>query len=115
MNVLQTDGSYQLNPYPFPYIRLADLYLYYAEALNEVGGPSEEAFKYINKVRERAGIPSVEDSWSNFSKEPSRYTTKDGFRKIIHTERLIEMAFEGNRYWDLRRWKEAEEIMNNPI
>src|SRR5699024_6814558 len=40
LNVLQTDGSYQLNPYPFPYIRLADLYLYYAEALNEVEGPS---------------------------------------------------------------------------
>lgn len=115
LNVLQSDGSYQLNPYAFPYIRLADLYLYYAEALNEVEGPSAEALKYINMVRERAGVPSVEDSWSNFAKDPSRYTTKEGFRKIIHTERLIEMAFEGNRYWDLRRWKEAEEVMSKPI
>ena len=36
-------------------------------------------------------------------------------RKIIHSERLIEMAYEGYRFWDLRRWKEAEEVMNQPI
>lgn len=115
LNVLQQDGTYQIETYPFPFIRLADLYLYYAEAVNESQGPTAEALKYINLVRKRAGIPTVEESWSNYSKHPGRYTTKDGFRSIIHQERLIEMAFEGNRYWDLRRWKKAEDMMSNPI
>lgn len=115
LNVLQTDGTYQIEQYPFPFIRLADLYLYYAEALNEYEGPTGEALEYINRIRERAGIPSVEKAWTNFSNNPSKYTTKEGFREIIHRERLIEMAFEGNRFWDLKRWKKAEEIMNQPI
>ncbi len=40
---------------------------------------------------------------------------KEGMRKIIHQERLTEMAFEGARFWDLRRWKEAERVLNEPI
>ncbi|WP_282457368.1 RagB/SusD family nutrient uptake outer membrane protein [Chitinophaga sedimenti] len=36
-------------------------------------------------------------------------------RSIIHTERAIELAFEGSRFWDLRRWKKAAEVMNAPI
>ena len=115
LNVLQTSGTYQVQAYPFPVIRLADLYLYYAEALNESQGPTAEALSYVNKVRQRAGIPTVEESWGNFSKHPDKYKSKDGFREIIHRERLIEMAFEGGRYWDLRRWKEAEKLWNKPI
>ncbi len=115
LNVSQKDGSYKVQAYPWPIMRLADLYLYYSEALNEVNGPTPEALHWINLVRERAGIPDVEEAWSNYSKRPNEYKTKEGFRKIIHQERLIEMAFEGNRYWDLRRWKEAEQVMNQPI
>jgi hypothetical protein len=108
-------GSYSYESYPFPVMRLADLYLLYAEAVNEVEGPTSEALTYINLVRERAGIPGVEEAWSQYSKRPDEYKTKDGFRKIIHRERLIEMAFEGNRYWDLRRWKEAQQSFNEPV
>ncbi|GAA4303582.1 RagB/SusD family nutrient uptake outer membrane protein [Compostibacter hankyongensis] len=115
LNVLQTTGAYQIQSYPWPIIRLADLYLYYAEALNEVNGPTAETLKWIDLVRERAGIPTVEDAWTNYAKNPGAYQSKDGFRKIIHQERLIEMAFEGNRYWDLRRWKEAERVMSQPV
>lgn len=115
LNVIQTDATYQVQSYPWPIIRLADLYLYYAEALNEVGGPSPESLKWINMVRERAGLTPVEEAWPAHSNNPEKFTSQEGLREIIHQERLIEMAFEGGRYWDLRRWKEAERTLSQPI
>ena len=97
--------------YPWPMIRLSDLYLLYAEAINEAEGPngahSGDLFKYINAVRERAKIPDVKTAWDTYSNSPGYYNTKVGMRAIIHRERLNELAFEGQRFWDLRRWKEA--------
>ena len=97
--------------YPWPMIRLSDLYLLYAEAINEAEGPngahSDDLFKYINLVRERAKIPDVKTAWDTYSNSPGYYGTKVGMRAIIHRERLNELAFEGQRFWDLRRWKEA--------
>ncbi|MGV8093054.1 MAG: RagB/SusD family nutrient uptake outer membrane protein [Mangrovibacterium sp.] len=78
-------------------------------------GRGVEVYQYINQVRERAGLPTVEYSWSNFSTNPAKYTTKDGLRDIIRQERLIELAFEGQRFWDLRRWKTASEVLNASI
>ncbi|WP_257957424.1 RagB/SusD family nutrient uptake outer membrane protein [Parapedobacter tibetensis] len=102
--------------YAWPQVRLADLYLMYAEALNELNGPDNaEAFVYLDKVRARAGLEGVKESWMNFSNNPSKFATKDGFREIIHQERLIELAFEGHRFWDLRRWKKAAAYLNAPI
>lgn len=114
-NIIGDGNTYTVQSYPWPVIRLADLYLLYAEALNEVGGSETTVFQYIDAVRERAGIPSVEDSWTNFSTNPGKYQTKEGMRDIIHQERLIELAFEGKRFWDLRRWKEAVSELNQPI
>ncbi|MCA5005364.1 RagB/SusD family nutrient uptake outer membrane protein [Sphingobacterium sp. WQ 366] len=101
--------------YPWPEIRLAELYLSYAEALNEVNGGSAEAISYIDKVRERAGLNGVVSSWTNFSKSPTKYQSKDGLREIIQRERSIELAFEGQRFWDLRRWKLSSEYLNQDI
>lgn len=81
---------------PFPVIRLADLYLLYAEALNEYSGPSAEVYEYIDRIRERAGLEGVIDSWSKYSTDPSKPTTKEGLRNIIHDERTVEFAFEPN-------------------
>jgi len=114
-NVIGPGTSYSINHYPWPIIRLSDLYLLYAEALNESGGPSEEVYHYINLVRERAGLPTVEDAWKTWSIRPDKYKSLDGMREIIQQERLIELAFEGKRFWDLRRWKKAAEMLNNPI
>lgn len=114
--VINEGQSSSTEPYPWPMFRLADLYLLYAEALNEAGNtPSAEAYQYINLVRERAGIAPVQDAWTNFSRTPLKYTTKTGFRDIIQQERLIELAFEGSRYWDLLRWKRASVEMNKTI
>lgn len=114
-NVLGANHRYSVNTYPWPIMRLADLYLLYAEALNELTGPGPEVYEYVNLVRERAGLESVESSWSNYSSNPSKYTSQEGMRDIIHQERLIEFVFEGQRFWDLRRWKVATEKLNNPI
>lgn len=101
--------------YPWPEVRLADLYLLYAEALNEVEPASTMAIAYLDKVRERAGLMGVVASWSQHSRIPSKYTTQDGLRDIIHRERAIELVFEGQRFWDLRRWKEAATELNKDI
>lgn len=98
---------------PWPVMRLADLYLLYAEALNEsMDAPDDSVYKYINKVRERAGLEGVVESWSKYSKIPGKPSTKEGMRDIIRQERLIELAFEGPRFYDLRRWKLAHTYMN---
>jgi len=114
--IINEGQSTSTEEYPWPIIRMADLYLLYAEALNEAStAPPAEAFSYINKVRSRAGLPTVEDAWTGYSRTPSKYTTTAGFRDIVQRERLIEMAFEGSRFWDLRRWKTASVELNRNI
>ena len=108
--------SSQRKVYPWPEIRLADLYLMYAEALNEWKNvPDDDVYYYIDEVRKRAGLKGVVESWTDYSTNPSKPTTKDGMREIIQRERCIELAFEGHRFWDLRRWKTANSELNQPI
>lgn len=104
--------------YPFPIFRLPDLYLMYAEALNEAYNTQEkrdEAIHYIDIVRERAGLKGVAESWSTYSNDPTKYQRQTGLRDIIRQETLIEFVFEGHRFWDLRRWKMAMSEYNKPI
>lgn len=108
----QTSATgYSAVTYPWPMLRLADLFLLYAEAINESEGPdgthSDEMFQYLDAIRSRAGLPGVKEAWDEYSNNPGKYVTQAGMRQIIHRERLIELAFEGQRFWDLRRWKEA--------
>jgi hypothetical protein len=101
-----TSSAWQSYRYAFPIIRLADLYLMYAEALNEsLSAPNQDVYDYIDKVRTRAGLDGVVDSWALYSKYPTKPATKDGMRDIIRKERLNELACEGKRFWDMRRWK----------
>ncbi|ASB48552.1 RagB/SusD family nutrient uptake outer membrane protein [Alkalitalea saponilacus] len=113
----QGDGYGNLVNYPWPLIRMAELYLNYAEAYNEYVGPGNEVYEALNEVRQRAGLPNVEDVWSNASlaKTVGKHTFKDGLREIIQQERLIELAFEGHRYDDIRRWKKAEDYFTIPV
>lgn len=107
--------TYIISQYAWPVMRMANLYLMYAEALNEVSGPGAETERWIDSVRLRAGIPAVRDAWTNFSTNPAQIDSKEGMRQIIHRERLIELAFEGQRFWDQRRWKEAEKAWQGPV
>lgn len=108
-------NSNHIEEYPFPMIRLADLYLMYAEALNEAEGPSPEVFTYLDKVRERAGLEGVVNSWSKYALNPNKPNTQLGLQDIIRRERNIELSFEGSRFWDLRRWKLAAQELNKNI
>ena len=113
--ISQSNNYWSYIDYPWPIMRLAGLYLYYAEALNECGEDYGTVLPWIDAIRERAGIPDVATSWDQYSVSPGRYKTKDGLREIIHRERTIELAFEGQRFWDLRRWKEAYTQCNQPF
>ena len=117
-NIISLQGS-TIKGYSFPIIRLSDLYLMYSEALNETkAAPDAEVYEYIQRVRTRAGLDAGGDilnTWQMYSTNPSKPMTKDGMRKIIHQERMIELALEGHRYWDLKRWKLATEYFNKPI
>jgi len=106
-------GGYTARSYPFPEMRLADLYLLYAECLNEIGNIAESQI-YIDKVRTRAGLAGVSTSWATYSNKPNKPNNKIGLREIIHQERMIELVFEGQRFWDLKRWKLAEHYYNTP-
>jgi hypothetical protein len=105
----------QLYRYSFPIYRLADLYLMYAEAMNEANGPSEDVYTYLDMVRSRAGLKGAVESWKNYSIYPDKPTTKEGLREIIHMERNNELCMEGKRFWDVRRWKVAHLEANGPV
>lgn len=91
-------GEYTRTPYEFPLIRLADVMLMLAEAYNEVG-QTEKAAAEVNKVRARVGMPALNSgpAWLAAS-------TKDEMTQRIRNERAYELAGEGQRYWDIRRW-----------
>ena len=102
--------------FSIPVIRLSDLYLLRAEVLNEIKeSPDAEVYQWIDMVRERAGLEGVVDSWAKYSSLPGKPSTKEGMRDIIKRERLIELAFEGQRFFDLRRWKDAMTYLNQPV
>jgi len=107
-------GGYVMNSYLMPMIRLADLYLLYSEALNEVKDiPDAEVHEWIDQVRAITGLKGVVEAWKE-SLYSNRPFEKEEMRKIIQQERLIELAFEGQRFWDVRRWKRINEYWSLP-
>lgn len=95
--------------------RLAEVYLMAAEAWNEyLDKPNEHVYDMIDAVRKRAGIPDVRTAWRTYGKHPENVDTKEGMRDIIRREWNIEFAFEGRRFWNLRRWMTAPEELNSP-
>jgi hypothetical protein len=111
------DDYNKLISYPWPIIRLGELYLNYAEALNEYSGPSGAVYEAVNSIRQRSGIPTVEEAWGNpaLARTPNKHSSTEGLREIIRQERLIELAFEGQRLNDIRRWKLGSTYFNKPV
>lgn len=99
--------------YPFCLYRLGELYLNYAEALVELN-QLDEAKVYLDKIRERAGLPTVDDAWDNYSKDPGYQDTQKGLREIVRQERMNELYLEGHKFFDIRRWKIAEKYLGMP-
>jgi hypothetical protein len=107
--------SRQFNKYSFNtvYIRVSQLYLDFAEAMNEAYGPNAnpEGYRYtavdaINKIRNRVGMPEVLSEFTG---------SKEAFRERIRNERAVELMFENHRWFDLRRWMIAEDVFSEPI
>lgn len=88
----------------FAIIRTAELYLNYAEALNEIEGPTSRVYELVNTIRTRANSISL----------PSGLN-QDQMRDRIRHERRIELAFENHRFWDVRRWMIAENVDNKTV
>ena len=91
--VLDRQGEFKGRIVHWPYLRLAEVYLSYAEALNE-SGKTAEAHKYVNDVRGRVGMSALPTN-----------LTKEQLREEILRERACEFGFEDVRFFDLIRWK----------
>lgn len=99
---IQTGGG--SDGHVVPLFRLAEIYLNYAEALNEYDPMNPDIAVYLNKIRERVSLPDV----------PSGLT-QEQMRTLIHHERRVELAFEEHRFWDVRRWKVASSTLGAPV
>lgn len=88
----------------FILFRLAELYLNYAEARNEATGPDGEVYDAVNTIRSRAGMPELPKGLS-----------QSAMREKIRHERKIELVLENHRFWDVRRWKIAEQVDNKAV
>ncbi|MCJ7447676.1 MAG: RagB/SusD family nutrient uptake outer membrane protein [Bacteroidales bacterium] len=82
-------------------LRLGEVLLMYAEAQNEIAGPDATVYQAMTDLRARVGMPPFPD-----------LLTKDEMRERIRHERRIELAFEGLRYFDLKRWRIAGTVLN---
>ena len=96
----RSDGNYS-----WPVMRLADVYLMYAEATNEINGPQADAIALVNKIRHRGNLPALASSKTG---------DKASFFSAIEQERIIELLAEGQRGFDLRRWRAIERVWCPP-
>jgi starch-binding outer membrane protein, SusD/RagB family len=98
----EVDPNYgTLDDNDFVLLRYADVKLMYAEAQNEAVGPDASVYQQVNEVRARVGMPALPEG-----------LTQDAMRSAIRHERRVEIAMEGIRYFDLRRWGIAKEKLN---
>lgn len=97
----RSDGDYS-----FPVLRLADVYLMYAEASNEAYGPTSKGVDLVNRIRHRGNLPAL---------KPEKQASKELFFEAIEQERIVELFFEGQRGFDLRRWRMMEKVWGGPF
>jgi hypothetical protein len=112
------NSNFNYEEYTYPLVRLSDLYLLYAETLNESkAAPDAEVYNWIDQVRARAGLKPVLQAWNDHAIPgmKNKPTRKDGMREIIKRERMIELSLESQRFFDLRRWMDARQYLNEPV
>lgn len=100
-------GEYNRTPYEFPLIRLGDVILMLAEAYNE-NGETDKAIAEVNKIRARVGMPGLNSGATWLS-----VNSKEEMTQRIRDERACELAGEGQRYWDIRRWGMLQSTVRN--
>ena len=92
--------------------RYAEVLLNYAEAANELYGP--DVVPTGQQLSARQALQMVRDRASTSLPQVTASST-DEFREVLKHERQVELAFEDHRYWDLLRWKDAEDVLNRPV
>lgn len=98
--LLDRQGEYKNRLMQWPILRLAEIYLSYAEALNEVHrGPNATAYEYVNKVRRRVGLNDLKTGLN-----------REQFREAVLRERACEFGYEEVRFFDLIRWKRESDF-----
>lgn len=103
MGNFENASTYSNQYHDFIFFRYAEVLLNFAEAQNEFAGPDADVYAAVEAVRQRAGLnPYTLDAG----------LSQDSMRAIIRNERRKELAFEEHRYWDIRRWKIANEVYN---
>jgi hypothetical protein len=102
-------GKWDINNRPVILYRLANIFLDYAEALNEAAPGDPDILRYLNMIRERAGVPQYG------SAELPAPGGQLAIREAIRKERRVELCFENVRFFDCRRWKIAEQTDNGPV
>ena len=106
-----TSTQYNAQNHNFVLFRTAELMLNYAEALNEYSGPVTAVYTQLFNLRKRAGITAGADNRYGIAAN----LTKEQLRELIRNERRVELAFEEHRYWDIRRWKIAPQVLNKDL
>ena len=93
------------------HMRYAEIILNYAEALNEYDNVANfnAITTELDKLRNRANLRPFDTADKTLLKD------KAEMRNYIKRERRLELAFEEHRFWDLRRWKDAETVLNKPV
>jgi len=94
--------------------RMADFYLYYAEVLNDINPNDPKIIEYIDKVRERAGIPTYREMNANNTKTGVIGNKEAQFKAIVQ-ERHVELLAEGQRWFDMRRWMICDPVATNQL
>lgn len=112
MGAFENENEYSNKKHFWVLYRYAEILLNYAEAENEnLASPSDDVYNAIIALRKRAGIEEGSDKLYGLVKP----MTQAQMRQVIQNERRIEMAFEEQRYWDIRRWKLANNIFKTPL
>ena len=109
---LRSNSRYQVDYHSYVLFRMGGIYLDYAEAVFRYLGGADatsgefpvSAAELASKTRVRAGMPAFESGMSN-----------DKFWEKYKNERMVELAFENHRFWDVRRWKEADKYFKNIV
>ena len=101
LNPLVRPGGGPASGANYIYFRYTEVLLGYAEAQNEATGPDASVYDAINKIRERSDLPPLPDGLDQAQ-----------MRDAIHHERRVELCFENKRFYDIIRWKIADQVMN---
>ena len=117
MGDFEAANEYQDTQHNWVMFRYAEILLNFAEAENEyLPTPSQAVYDAIIALRRRAGIePGEKNLYGLTTDELTHNLTQAEMRKVIQNERRIELAFEEHRYWDIRRWRLAEQVYAQPI